>query len=321
MQARRHALVQAHVPLPSAYPTFHARYTLTSDVDAGLLVCAPTAMADTLWSTLIDPSPGTAEIGFLSQQNSSPETEAIDDFVINPLASGAFRINRVLAQVLVTDPTATIDNVTVEFYRTFPVDSDPNRTPAFTRTNGPSDDGNEFAEFSTDDGSLSFTQSLQKSGFVLSSTIEPGPANTGILETGPTTGDLLLLNMKLTSPLDLAPTDPFPGDPATHYRLELIAELSTGEFYWVQGVFPRTVPGVPPSAKTARPGSPRIRASPQTSAACPTSSTRWMAPPRRFSTRAWKSGAQPFPSRQRCCCSSRVSPSGSVHGRNDSGIV
>src|SRR5262245_48331912 len=215
---------------------------------AAVLAFPIRAAADTvLWSTLIDPSSGSTQIGFLSQQNSSPETEAIDDFVINPLTfPHGFSINQVAAQVLLTDPNATITNLAIEFYRTFPVDSDPNRTPAVTRTNGPSDDGNEFAEFATDDSSLSFSQSVQNGNFTLQTTIEAGPTGTGILETTPTTGSLRLLTMNLASPLTLAPTNPFPNDFATHYWLELTAEVSSGEFYWVQGVFPRTIPGVLP---------------------------------------------------------------------------
>jgi hypothetical protein len=213
-----------------------------------LLFLTRSSSADpVLWSTLIDPSPGMAQIGFLSQQNSSPETEAIDDFVINPASfPQGFNIKSVLGQVLITDPDATIDNLSIEFYRTFPVDSDLMRTPGNTRTNGPSDDGQEFAEFSTDDGSLSFTQTVQASNFVLDTTIEPGADSRGVLETDDTTGTLLLLDMKLNSPLALAATNPFPGDAATHYWLEMTAQLSSGEFYWVQGVLPRSVPGAPP---------------------------------------------------------------------------
>ncbi len=213
-----------------------------------LLFLTSSSSADpVLWSTLIDPSPGMAQIGFLSQQNSSPETEAIDDFVINPATfPQGFNVKSVLGQVLITDPDATIDNLSIEFYRTFPVDSDLTRTPGNTRTNGPSDDGQEFAEFSTDDGSLSFTQTVQASTFVLDTTIEPGADSRGVLETDDTTGTLLLLDMKLASPLALAATNPFPGDPATHYWLEMTASLSSGEFYWVQGVLPRSVPGAPP---------------------------------------------------------------------------
>jgi hypothetical protein len=215
---------------------------------ASILLLARSSSADpVLWSTLIDPSPGTAQIGFLSQQNSSPETEAIDDFVIDPASfPQGFNVKRVLGQVLITDPDATIDNLSIEFYRTFPVDSDLTRTPGNTRTNGPSDDGQEFAEFSTGDGTLSLKQSVQASNFVLDTTIEPGADSRGVLETDDTTGTLLLLDMKLDSPLALAATNPFPGDPATHYWLEMTAQLSSGEFYWVQGVIPRSVPGVAP---------------------------------------------------------------------------
>lgn len=215
-----------------------------------LIALTADASADAvLWNTLIDPSAGTAQIGFLSQQNSSPETEAIDDFVINPsLFPHGFAITQVSAQVLLTDPSATIDNLAVEFYRTFPVDSDLSRTPATTRTNGPADDGNEFAEFATDDGSLSFTQSVQNSSFILDTTIEPGPTGTGIQEFDDTTGSLQLLTMTLATPLTLDPTNPFPGDFATHYWLELTASVSSGEFYWVQGGFPRSVPGGAPVA-------------------------------------------------------------------------
>jgi hypothetical protein len=215
-----------------------------------LVATAATAHADTvLWSTLINSAPGSTQIGYLSQQNSSPETEAIDDFVINPAVfPHGFTINQVLGQILLTDPNATISNLSIEFYRTFPVDSDLGRTPGNTRTNGPSDDGNEFAEFSTDDGTLSFTPIVQNGNFVLDSTIEPGASGTGVLETNPTTGSLLLLDMTLGSPLTLAATNPFPSDFATHYWLELTAEVSSGEFYWVQGTLPRSVPGTPPVA-------------------------------------------------------------------------
>jgi hypothetical protein len=198
------------------------------------------------------PCAGIRHHRVLSQQNSSPETEAIDDFVINPATfPNGFRIDRVRAQVLLTDPAATIQNLAIEFYRTFPVDSDLSRTPAVTRTNGPSDDGNEFAEFTSADGTLSFTQSIQSATFALNSTIEPG-TGTGILETSPTTGQLVLLDMTLATPLSLAPTDPFPNDFATHYWLELTANVSSGEFYWVQGVFPRTEPATPPVAAEDR---------------------------------------------------------------------
>lgn len=221
---------------------YYSFLMLLTGIMAGPMLATP-VQATVLWSTLLNPSSGSAEIGFLSQQNSSPETESIDDFVINPATfPKGFRIENVRAQVLLTDPSATLDNVAIEFYRTFPVDSNPNRTPAFTRTNGPSDDGQDFADFSTLDGTLTLTQSVDSTSFTLNTTIEPGTGQ-GVQNTTPTVGELRLLDLTLVTPLDLAPTDPFPNDFATHYWLELTASVSSGEFYWVQGVFPRTTPG------------------------------------------------------------------------------
>jgi hypothetical protein len=224
----------------------------TTAVIAGLVAAVSatplTAHAVTLWNTLIDPA-ATGQIGFLSQQNSQPETEAIDDFVINPAAfPSGFTVNRVRAQALLTDPNAQITNLTVELYRTFPVDSNTTRSPQFTRTNGPSDNGQDFADFASKEGKLSFTRSVQNPTFVLDRTIEPGADGKGVQVTDDTSGQLVLLDMSLGSGITLAPTNPFPSDNATHYWLELTAEVSSGEFYWVQGTFPRSVPGGAPAA-------------------------------------------------------------------------
>jgi hypothetical protein len=209
------------------------RWLLALSIVGMPLVFTGVARADqvTLWDTLA-PNPALA---ITSQNNVEIPSSAADDFFyLDPVA---FRVDEIRVQGLLTDPNATITGVKVELYQTFPFNSDKNRTPATTRTNGPADD--EFVAFdSSTPGDLSF--SVKDLGpFTVANVITPGSeTQEGSFEDG-FTGDLREITIKLDKrgPVLLPAANAQPTQ-INHYFLEVTVETSSGEYFWMAGQRP-----------------------------------------------------------------------------------
>lgn len=168
------------------------------------------------------------------------EHEAADDFVvplhtIATLTSGTF--------TGLVPAGATVQQVLVEIYRVFPLDSDTTRTPNVpTRANSPSDvefDGRDSAVA----GELSFTTTQVAATFTASNSvingIHPKPGQTTGGE-GPVTGQEVQFNVNFTTPITL---------PADHYFFVpqvLLSNLpgpTNLPFLWLSGQRPLTGAG------------------------------------------------------------------------------
>jgi hypothetical protein len=171
------------------------------------------------------------------------EIESADDFLLGSRTS----ITSASFTGLLTgsDPLAGLNNLRVEIYRVFPLDSDVNRTsgpPTFstsqvpTRVNSPSDvalDTREQSQLSlatTALGSFSVANSVQPGG------IHPLPNQT-TNGNGPLTGTEVRFDVSFLTPFDLA---------AGHYFFVPQVGLDSGdEFFWLSAPKPIVAPGTP----------------------------------------------------------------------------
>jgi hypothetical protein len=135
-------------------------------------------------------------------------------------------------------PLSDVNNVTVEIYRVFPLDSvnpPDNRVP--TRNNSPSD----VAFLSRDSASsmLSFSIDVLSQNFTAANSvlngINPKP-NQSTLGEGPVSGQEVRFDVTFTSPLDL---------PADHYFFIPQVGLNSGDFFWLSAPKPIVAPGTP----------------------------------------------------------------------------
>jgi hypothetical protein len=163
------------------------------------------------------------------------EIESADDFLL----TSPTRINSATFTGLITGgTTADISRVVVEIYRVFPNDSDTGRTfNVPTRVNSPSDVAFDSRDSAA--GGLTFTTSVLDQSFTAANSvlngINPSPNQTTNGE-GPVTGQEVLFDVTLATPLDL---------PADHYFLIPQVELSNGEFLWLSAPKPIVSPGTP----------------------------------------------------------------------------
>ncbi len=197
------------------------------------------------WSTVAPAVPFSFSTGSpdgLLATGSRPESlgkieiESADDFIL----TRPTRINSATFTGLITGgaTTADIGQVVVEIYRVFPKDSDTGRTfNVPTRTNSPSDVAFDSRDSSL--ASLSFTTSTLNPSFTAANTvldgIHPSPNQTTNGE-GPVTGQEVLFDVTLSTPLDL---------PADHYFFIPQVQLSNGEFLWLSAPKPIVSPGTP----------------------------------------------------------------------------
>jgi hypothetical protein len=127
------------------------------------------------------------------------EIESADDFVLTQpvtLTSATFT-------GLITGG-ATTNQVVVEIYRVFPLDSDTTRTPNVpTRMNSPSDNA-LVSRDSSATGELSFTTSSLGPN-TANNSVRPGGIHVGTTGNGPVTGDEVEVGVTFTDPLSLAP--------------------------------------------------------------------------------------------------------------------
>ena len=191
MQARSFGgLLTAH--LPSA-----PRSILNSIVVISLSAfAAATATADTIPYFFSTGNPD-GKIGTLSGPGSPGllETETADDFITT---SQTTITNATFVGLLpLGAPLSSVDDLEIEFYNIFPVDSaNPPSGKVPTRTNSPSD--NEFAAFDSAGGSLTFTATLLSSSFSTANTVVSGihtSPNQFTGGEGAATGEEVLFNV------------------------------------------------------------------------------------------------------------------------------
>jgi hypothetical protein len=159
------------------------------------------------------------------------ETETADDFIL----SQSVVINQATFTGLLPSGAslASINNVEVEIYHVFPVDSDTVRTPNVpTRMNSPADNEIDSATRDSSDGSLSFANTLVSSTFsVLNSVvngINPSP-NQFTGGEGSVIGEEVLITVTFDPPIAL---------PADHYFFRPEVGLISGNFLWLSAPTP-----------------------------------------------------------------------------------
>ena len=134
-----------------------------------------------------------------------------------------------------------VNDVEIELYHVFPVDSDPARMPnVLTRTNSPSD--NNFAAADGILGGLTFTTTVLNPNFTAANSvfnnIFPAPIQfTG--GQGPMTGAEVKFDVKFTSPLTLTPGDHIFFRPEVDFG-------SAADFLWLSAPKPIVPNPFPP---------------------------------------------------------------------------
>jgi hypothetical protein len=177
-------------------------------------------------------------LGALSQTESSGtfQTETADDFFLTEttVISGATITG------LITVPSAHINNVEVELYHVFSLDSDVGRTsgaPTFstpevvTRVNSPADVEIDTATRDGRERTLKFSASALNASFtVLNSVVDginPTPSRTG--GEGPVRGEEVQITITFTKPIVL---------PAGHYFFRPDIQLADGDFLYLSAATP-----------------------------------------------------------------------------------
>jgi hypothetical protein len=133
-----------------------------------------------------------------------------------------------------------VNDVEIELYHVFPVDSDPTRTPnVVTRTNSPSD--NNFAAADGALGQLTFTTTILNQSFTAANSvfnnINPKP-NQFTGGQGPMTGAEVQFNIHFNTPLALTPGDHIFFRPEVDFG-------SAADFLWLSAPKPIVSPGTP----------------------------------------------------------------------------
>jgi hypothetical protein len=171
------------------------------------------------------------------------EIESADDFVLAQSTS----MNAITFTGLLTGTSPSVNQVVVEMYRVFPLDSNVSRTsgpPTFstsnvpTRVNSPSDAAFAVRD-STVSGDLTFSTASMGS-FTASNSVTPGSIHPSPNQTtggnGPVTGNEVLFTVTLTNPILL---------PADHYFFVPQVDVSGGDFLWLSAPKPIVAPGTP----------------------------------------------------------------------------
>jgi hypothetical protein len=196
------------------------------------LACGPAAATPFLFSTG-DPD-GLMATASRPGSGSPFEIESADDFIL----ADPTRITGATFTGL-APANASIDQVVLEIYRIFPLDSDTARTPNVpTRTNSPSDDA--LASRDSGTGDLSFSATVLQPTFTAGNSVQPGGIHPSPNQTtgggGPVTGEELEIAVTLANPFVL---------PAGHYFFVPQVLLSGGDFLWLSAPKPIAPPGTP----------------------------------------------------------------------------
>jgi len=161
--------------------------------------------------------------------------ESADDFVL----SLPTLIQHATFTGLITGTAPlSVDDVNIDLYHVFPLDSDTTRTPNVnTRVNSPAD--TEFDGRSFSGGTLLFSTTVLNPSFTANNSIlngiNPAPNQTTGGE-GPVTGQEVLFDIVFTTPFDL---------PAGHYFFVPTIQISGDEFFWLSAPKPIVAPGTP----------------------------------------------------------------------------
>jgi PEP-CTERM motif len=166
------------------------------------------------------------------------ETETADDFVTT--APLTLITNATFTGLLVGGATpANIQNVEIELYHVFPIDSAfPPSGRVLTRVNSPSD--NQFASADGSLGQLSFTTTILNTNFTASNSVVNGIhafPNQFTGGEGAVTGEEVQFNVSFTTPFALGPDHVF-------FRPEVDLG-SAGDFLWLSAPKPIIAPGTP----------------------------------------------------------------------------
>jgi len=181
-------------------------------------------------------------LGALSERSSPVETETADDFVLTQTTF----ISRATITGLIplNAPLANINNVEVELYHVFPLDSNVGRTsgpPIFstsqvpTRVNSPADVEIDAATRDGSLGTLGFTASLLNGNFSVTDTVVNRVFNHAGGD-GPRSGEEVQIGITFTPPILL---------PAGHYFFRPEAEVNGGDFLFLSAPRPIVAPGTP----------------------------------------------------------------------------
>ena len=177
-------------------------------------------------------------MGMASRPGPLPEIEAADDFI---LGFNGINITEAKFYGLLTGgaTASAVNNVTIEIYRVFPLDStNPPDGRVPTRTNSPSDvafDSRNLLAGEIVPLIMTTIGGLTVSNSVLNG-INPSPGQTTNGE-GPRTGTEVLFDATFKTPLTL---------PAGHYFFIPQVNVITGDFFWLSGQRPLGGPGTTP---------------------------------------------------------------------------
>lgn len=205
-----------------------------------ILYCAPVAGAFPVASTFtFSTGSPDGKMALASRPDSpgKPEIEAGDDFI---LTSTTAITHATFTGLLPT--SGSVQDVVLEIYRVFPLDSDTTRTINVpTRVNSPSDVDFQSRDAASQ-GELQATTTVLSSSFTAANSvlngINPAPNQTTGGD-GPVTGQEVLFSVVLTDPFVL---------PAGHYFFVPQVEVSgpaTSNFYWLSAPKPILSPGTP----------------------------------------------------------------------------
>jgi len=160
------------------------------------------------------------------------EIESADDFILN----SATRLTGATFTGLIP-LGSTINDVRVEIYRVFPLDStNPPSGNVPTRANSPSDVA--FTDRESNANTLTFTTNILNRAFTANNSVVNGINKSPNQTTGgegPVTGEEVQFTINFTSPIDL---------PADHYFFIPQVELAgaNDNFLWLSGQRPAVTP-------------------------------------------------------------------------------
>jgi len=204
-------------------------------LSVGLTAALPAA-ADMFFFSTGNPD---GKLGSLSRPPSTPpttgnpETETADDFVL----TDATVISRATIHGLIPSgfDVSSIQQVEVELYHVFPVDSAPFDGRVPTRVNSPSDVeiAAETRDSAASPATLSFGATVENKSFTVANTVVNN-LTPGAKGEGPATGEEVEIDITFTPPIFL---------PADHYFFRPEVEVAGGNFLYLSAPRPIVPPG------------------------------------------------------------------------------
>jgi hypothetical protein len=191
--------------------------------------------------TIVDTGGPGGGMAMASRPDSGGKTEieAADDFSVVP-SSGAFITNGTFTGLLTGGGTATVQDVVIEIYRVFPLDSTvPPSGNVLTRANSPSDVA--FLSRDAAAAELTFSTAVFAASFTAQNSVQAGGIHPRPGQTtggdGEVSGEEVQFSFAFSTPFVL---------PADHYFFVPQVQVSGGEFLWLSGDRPVTGTDVGP---------------------------------------------------------------------------